>query len=540
MTKAIVIAALVTAGAVAVTGSAATPPTRPLTRRLLQANEVAGYMPVRSSVKTLGLEALASLLGRTPKQLARDGFQAAAVENLQGPSAAPRGFVSQSSLIRFRTGRDARAFLAMVVNGHTRTPPGVKRTTFTLPAVPGARGTRLVRTRSHGRLVEYGVAFIAGRFEYEVNVFTPNGAPTQASFIAAVTSYYHRLAGEATLQRALDQVVAAGVPGAVLLVRDGEGTTRLTSGYGNLKPQTPMRAGDRFRVGSITKTFVATVALQLVGERKLALADTVEHWLPGAVPNGERVTVRQLLNHTSGLFDYGADRAFVADAFRHPLKEWTPRQIVAIANAHKPRFAPGAGWSYSDTNYYVLGLIVEAATGHSLAGELRHRIFVPLSLRATSFPSAPGIAGRYAHGYFLRPLQDVSVGSPSVQWAAGAIVSNADDLARFFRALLGGRLLRRDLLHVMETVVTPAAGFSYGLGLQRLREQCGFVWGHTGASPGYVANALNSKNGAREVIVLVNATAASLSAPANGFQFFHLPKRAGEAVDRVIHTAYCR
>src|SRR2546430_10663781 len=118
-------------------------------------------------------------------------------------------------------------------------------------------------------------------------------------------------AREPKLQRALDRVVAAGVPGAVLLVREGDRTIRLTSGSGNLKSKTPMRAGDRFRVGSITKAFVATVVLQLVGERKLALEDTVERWLPGVVPNGRRITVRRLLNHTSGLFSYGGDRKFV-------------------------------------------------------------------------------------------------------------------------------------------------------------------------------------------------------------------------------------
>src|SRR5947208_5795457 len=201
------------------------------------------------------------------------------------------------------------------------------------------------------------------------------GLAAQAVVVAALAvpaSGAGETAGrEADLQRSLDQLVAAGVPGAVLLVRKGDRTIRLTSGYGNLKPRTPMRPGDRFRVGSITKSFVAAVALQLVGERKLALTDTVERWLPGVVPNGKRITVRQLLNHTSGLFDYGGDRTFVADAFRHPLKDWTPRQIVAIATAHKPRFAPGADWSYSDTNYYVLALIVEAAPGPSLAGELR-------------------------------------------------------------------------------------------------------------------------------------------------------------------------
>ncbi|MFY9578120.1 MAG: serine hydrolase domain-containing protein [Gaiellaceae bacterium] len=544
MTKAIfTIALLATFAAAPAVDSGAGPPTSPLTQRLLHANEIAGYTPVRPSVKVLGLDALASVSGRTTKQLARAGFQTAAVENLRGPSAVPRGFVSQSSLIRFRTGREARTFLATVVKEHSGTPPGVRRSAFALPAVLGARGTGLIQPRSHGRLVEYDVLFVAGPFEYEVNVFSSNDAPSQAGFVAAVTSYYHRLAKaarEAQLQRALDQVVATGVPGAVLLVRDGERTTRLTSGYGSLRPRTRMRAGDRFRVGSITKTFVATVALQLVGEQKLGLEDTVERWLPGVVPNGTHITVRQLLNHTSGLFDYGGDRRFVADAFRHPLKNWTPRRIVAIATAHKPRFAPGAGWSYSDTNYYVLGLIIEAATKHSLAGELRHRIFAPLRLHDTSFPTGPRIAGHYAHGYFLRPLQDVSVGSPSVQWAAGALVSNADDLARFYRALLDGRLLRADLLRAMETVVTPAPDFSYGLGLMKLREPCGSVWGHTGGSPGYVANALNSKDGTRQVVVFVNATAASLSAPVNGFQFFHLPKRAGNAVDRLIQTAYCR
>src|SRR4051812_44427883 len=113
------------------------------------------------------------------------------------------------------------------------------------------------------------------------------------------------------LQRRLDGVVAAGVPGAVLLVRDGDQTIRLTSGHGALRPKTPMRAGDRFRVGSITKTFVAAVVLQLVAERRVTLEDTVEHWLPGLVPDGERITVRELLGHTSGLFAFGGDRDFV-------------------------------------------------------------------------------------------------------------------------------------------------------------------------------------------------------------------------------------
>ena len=190
------IAPLATASTVPAVSLAAARPTRPLTQRLLHANEIPGYTPVRRTVKLLGLDALAAVTGRTPKQLARTGFRAAAVENLRGQSPIPGGFVSQSSLIRFRSGRQARAFLAMVVKKHgSRTPPGVRRRAFTLPAVPGARGTRLTQSRSRGRLVEYDVVFVADPFEYEVNVFTSTEAPSQASFIAAVTSYYHRLAG---------------------------------------------------------------------------------------------------------------------------------------------------------------------------------------------------------------------------------------------------------------------------------------------------------------------------------------------------------
>src|SRR5207249_3944094 len=117
---------------------------------------------------------------------------------------------------------------------------------------------------------------------------------------------------EARIQRALDRLTATGAPGAIVLVRDGNQTLRLTSGYGNLEKKTPMRTTDRFRIGSVTKTFVATVALQLVGKGTLALDDTVERWLPGLVPNGKTITVRELLNHTSGIFDYTNDQGFIA------------------------------------------------------------------------------------------------------------------------------------------------------------------------------------------------------------------------------------
>jgi D-alanyl-D-alanine carboxypeptidase len=343
-------------------------------------------------------------------------------------------------------------------------------------------------------------------------------------------------AGDMKLQRALDQLVAAGAPGAIALVRDGNRTIRITSGYADLKTKTPMRATDRFRIGSVTKTFVATVVLQLVGERKLTLADTVERWLPGLVPNGRSITVRQLLNMTSGLFDYLDDgdetvgKRLLSGDWTY---RWPPREVVRISTAHKPKFAPGAGWSYCNTCYVLLGLIVEKATGSSIAVELRDRVFKQAALRATSLDVGPRISGRHAHGYELlgKPrLVDTSDVSPSFAGTAGAIVSTADDVARFYRALLRGRLLRPDLLRAMQTTVSMgsgASGWGYGLGILRLLPPCGVAWGHTGGIPGYQTSTLNSKDGKRQIVVLANLGENSIS------------NRGNQALERVLGTAYC-
>jgi D-alanyl-D-alanine carboxypeptidase len=206
----------------------------------------------------------------------------------------------------------------------------------------------------------------------------------------------------ADLQRDADALVAAGLPGALLVVRNGDHTVRIVSGVGNVATQTPMRAGDRFRIGSHTKTVVATLALQLVRDGKLRLSDTIERWLPGLVPNGDRITVRRLLNHTSGLFDYENDPRVLAPYLTGDLTHyWAPRRLVRIAVSHDPLFKPGTTQSYSNTNYILAGLIIKAATKSTLRGELRRHIFQPLKLRATSLPIRPGIRSRHAHGYIL-------------------------------------------------------------------------------------------------------------------------------------------
>jgi D-alanyl-D-alanine carboxypeptidase len=339
------------------------------------------------------------------------------------------------------------------------------------------------------------------------------------------------------LQQAADNLVAAGVPGVVLLVRDkGERPVRISSGYGNLAKATPIRLTDRFRVASLTKTFVATVVLQLVGERKVALDDTVERWLPGLFPDGDAITVYQLLNHTSGIYDAQNDPAILAPYLAGDLTHFTPpRTLVEVAAAHELLFPPGSNWSYSNANYFVLGLIVEAATGHTLRFELRHRIFRRLELRDTTFPRSPRISGPHAHGYFLfgQPptLQDFTVFSPSLFWAGGAIVSTARDIARFYRALLRGRLLEQGLLEQMMTIDPVAtdpsgSGSGFGLGLQREgRFPCGEAWGHDGELPGYEAFAWNTKDGTRQIVVLINTSGLS--------------ENAGQALTDLLVTAYC-
>lgn len=292
-----------------------------------------------------------------------------------------------------------------------------------------------------------------------------------------------------------------------------------------------MRATDRFRIGSVTKSFVATVALQLVGEGRLSLADTVEDRLPGLVPNGQAITVRQLLNMTSGLFDYPDDPRIFAPFLQGDLAHaWAPHELVAVATSHAPLFAPGTGHAYCNTCYVLLGLIIEATSGNPLNAELRQRILEPLRLRATSLATTPRIAGPHAHGYMRvgQPsLEDVTALSPSWGWAAGAIVSTADDVARFYRALLGGRLLRPELLRAMRTSVAGNAGARYGLGIGTVRLPCGTAWGHQGGIIGYDAWALASRDGRRQTVVFTNLEGSS----------FH--KRAESARDRLIATAYC-
>lgn len=306
-----------------------------------------------------------------------------------------------------------------------------------------------------------------------------------------------RVDDHAALLRALSAVTAAGAAGVQVRVHDADGDWTASAGVARLGSPDPVPVGGRFRAGSVYKTFVATVMLQLVGEGRLGLDDPVARLLPqfGLDP---RITVRMLLGHTSGLYNYTGEsdatgrfvRGIVdSDRFR----TYTPAELVRYALRRGPRFAPGARWEYSNTNYILAGLIIEKITGTPYAWQVDTRIIRPLGLWATTLPGTwPMIMGPHADGYGAAAIGDAdrstdyAVQNPSWAWAAGEIVSTTEDLDIFISALLGGRLLSPPLLAQMRAFRIEDADAEYGLGLSRigLRPGC-FGLGHVGTVPGY-------------------------------------------------------
>ncbi|MER6283998.1 serine hydrolase domain-containing protein [Streptomyces sviceus] len=328
----------------------------------------------------------------------------------------------------------------------------------------------------------------------------------------------------AATRQAVRAAVKDGVPGVTLTARDGRSTWSTTAGVGNLRTHAPRKADDRYRVGSITKTFVSTVLLQLEAEGRLSLDDTVEKWLPGVVRgnghDGSRITLRQLLNHTSGIFNYTADEPFARTYFlkdgffKHRYDTQSPGQLVAIAMAHKPDFAPGTSWNYSNTNYVLAGMVIQKATGRSYGEEIRHRIIDPLHLSATSVPGTRVTVPQPSSRAYSKlaetatgPTYDVTELNPSLASSAGEMISDSADLDRFYSALLKGRLLPPKQLKEMKTTVTiegiPNAG--YGLALIDRKLSCGVhVWGHDGGIHGSSSVAVTTADGRHSLAFNLN------------------------------------
>ncbi|GIE97709.1 serine hydrolase domain-containing protein [Paractinoplanes rishiriensis] len=334
-------------------------------------------------------------------------------------------------------------------------------------------------------------------------------------------------AGRSTLQTGVDDLHALGITGVQGLTRVDDRTVRARAGAVPLNGY--------FRMGSNTKTFTAVVVLQLAGEGRLSLDDTVERWLPGAVAgngnDGRRITVRQLLQHTSGLFNYTNDLAGLAsyEAFRaHRFDHYDPADLVAIAMKHPPTFAPGTSWDYSNTNFILAGMVIERVTGRPWDAEVRDRILRPLGLRHTSSPGdRPTLPRPHARGYHQwepgGPLTDTTEFNTSVAGAAGNLVTTPADLSRFWQALQRGELLRpRQMADLHRTVLAETfqdyiPGARYGLGIMFVPNRCGGYWSHGGDMPGMsTANGV-SPDGTR-VAVLALSTQLADPQPAQAVQ----------------------
>lgn len=299
----------------------------------------------------------------------------------------------------------------------------------------------------------------------------------------------------------------AFAPGAAAVALTASRTEAAAAGYRDLDRSLPMEVGTRIRVGSVTKTFTAVVVLQLAEEGRLSLDDTVEQWVPGVFPDGSRITVRELLNHTSGIFNYTRD-PFVRSTWGTDDVP-SPLELVAIAAGYPLDFDPGTEWRYSSTGYQVLGLLIESVTGHSLRSELATRIFDPLQLSATDLVPGRDIPGPHAQGYYLYhedPTIDVTR-TTFGSWADGAIVSNTSDLATFYRALFRGELLGPSMMRALKTTVATGGfpdGERAGLGIFRSHLSCGWVWSHSGGVAGFLTKVLVSDDGHRVVVFVTN------------------------------------
>jgi D-alanyl-D-alanine carboxypeptidase len=304
----------------------------------------------------------------------------------------------------------------------------------------------------------------------------------------------------ADLQRILDETVASGaIPGASVAVHiPGYQTWTGASGVAARGVVTPMTPTTRLRVASISKVFTAVVVLQLVEEGKLDLDAPLATWFPEIVPKADRITVRMLLQHTSGLYDYLEDQKFVSQAYAAPERTWTPQELVAWAARNRASFAPGAPgrWDYSSTNYVLLGMIVERVTGTTLASEMRRRIFDPLELTSTYFPPQEVVEGPQARGYST--TRDQTNVSMSFAFATANLVSTPEDLQRFGQALFGRELLQPATMESMLQFVDGNGSYKmpeleYGLGVMRNRLPVGAdlppeasrVLGHIGGFGGF-------------------------------------------------------
>ena len=312
------------------------------------------------------------------------------------------------------------------------------------------------------------------------------------------------------LQAYLDKVVIdEKVPGMTLAIQFEDGTLiDLASGYENAHSKSKMAVGSRMFCGSTGKTIVSAIALQLIGEGKFGLDDKVASFFENTqdrewyfeLPNANEMTIRSLLNHTSGLPRYLFQPEYQRDLKAHPLKDRSPKSGLKALSGTKPIHGVGKGWSYSDSNYLLLGLVIEKVAGDKFYELAKQRILKKLSLNDTipaTQPKLPGLIQGHigSVNLFGLPKQTVNENgeyalNPAFEWCGGGFITNVSDMARFLHALHTGKVVP----HSLYKKLTQPVGFidgqpaeqGYGLGTFVWKTQNGIFLGHAGIMPGYL------------------------------------------------------
>ncbi|PEB20878.1 D-alanyl-D-alanine carboxypeptidase [Bacillus toyonensis] len=350
-----------------------------------------------------------------------------------------------------------------------------------------------MKTRSQITFASLALLIAGGALLYTSPTSIVKAAPTQNVSSSSQTSTQR---DRTSVKQAMRDTLQLGYPGILAKTSEGGKTWGYAAGVADLSTKKPMKTDFRFRIASVTKTFTATVVLQLAGENRLNLDDSIEKWLPGVIQgngyDGNQITIRQILNHTSGIVEYARSKEI--DFFTNTKKSFTAEELVKIGLSMPPEFAPGKGWSYSNTGYVLLGILIEKVTGNSYAEEIENRIIEPLELSNTFLPGNSSVipGTKHARGY-LQPdgaseLKDVTYYNPSIGSSAGDMISTADDLNKFFSSLLGGKLLKEQQLKQMLTTVPTgiAETGGYGLGIYETKLPNGVsIWGHSGGIPGF-------------------------------------------------------
>ncbi|MFF5264795.1 serine hydrolase domain-containing protein [Actinomadura viridis] len=392
---------------------------------------------------------------------------------------------------------------------------------------------RFVRLRRFAGTVPVAASLLA--FGPAVPAAAQNPPPTRAAAPAAVpaaavahgrsfTDPQRVSFDPAKLRVTLDATHEAGMYGLYSAVRHDDDVWRGASGVADVRTRRPVRPDMRHRVGSVTKTFTAVAVLGLVEQGRLELDAPIARYLPGTVPGerGQKVTVRMLLDHTSGIGDYVVSafpswrRLSPESLDENRFRTLRPEQLIAWGLEAPPTNAPGEGWSYSNTNYVIIGKLLEKVTGVKAETYIQRSVIRPAGLKSTYFPAGPFILGSYSRMYealygYAKPVREYSVYDMSWAGTAGALVSTTDDLNRFYRSLLTGKLIGTGALAEMQRTVPvkDADGntlMNYGLGIYSVDLPCGRFWGHDGAVFGAGTQALSSNDGRRQLALGLNLT----------------------------------